>query len=368
MEQWRLNFGKNRTIIKDGRKPVTPPLKTLWFIVVVFAFSGASHPISLLAQLAAAPEQKQAPPIPNTDDLEVLLRQFAAAGTKTKSEFETTAQFEARIKQSRPAGRTYAFVYGSYASSGSASQALPEEVQLMTQRFPPSFAYNADEGIMTTTLSPDLTLKVVVRRVDSEIGQNSFGATTNFQSVLFDEFAVNASKASVYWINDKFHRDAAYPGLERIKLSFPLSVEQAREIKPYLRIVLAGTVSGTEVHCSPYREAATLRIPVQRDRQRCAIDFDITELRIVDARTGKEVTTFSSTFGPHKIGETFRAWLAITALDKVCQKTPKTPACEKLPIVKKTGHGELVTTDDSRREVAWVFTDGKLDRIRRHGQ
>jgi hypothetical protein len=347
---------------------VTPLLKTPWLIVVVFTFSGVSHPISLLAQRVGAPERGQAATIPNTDDLEVLFRQFATAGTETKSEFETTAQFEARIKQSRPAGRTYAFVYGSYASSGSASQALPEEVQLLTQRFPPSFAYNADEGIMTTVLSSDLTLKVVVRRVGSEIGQNSFGATTNFQSVLFDEFAVNASRASVYWLNDELYRDEAYRGLEMTKLSFPLSVEQARDIKPYLRIVLAGTVSGTEVHCSSYREAATLRIPVQRDGQRCSIEFDITEVRIVDARTGKEVTTFSSTFGPHKIGETFRAWLAITALDKACQRTPRTPDCERLSIIKKTGHGEFVTTDDSHREVAWIFTNAKLDRIRRHGQ
>jgi len=312
---------------------VTPPLKTLWLTIVAFTFSGASHPTSLLAQLAAVPEQTQATTIPNTDDLEVLFQQFATAGTGTKSEFETTAQFEARIKQSRPPGMTYAFVYGSYASSGSASQPLPEEVQLLTQRFPPSFAYNADEGIMTAALGPDLTLKVVVRRVDSEIGQNSFGATTNFQSVLFDEFAVNASRASVSWLKGQLYDD--YPALQRTKLSFPLSVEQAREIKPYLRIVLAGTVSGTEVHCGPYREAATLRIPVQRDGNRCSIDFDIAEVRIVDARTGKEVTTFSATFGSHKIGETFRAWLAVTALDKACQKTPKTLACEKLSTIKR---------------------------------
>ena len=162
----------------------------------------------------------------------------------------------------------------------------------MTQRFPPSFAYNADEGVMTTTLSPDLTLKVVVRRVDSQIGQNSSGATVNFQSVLFDKFAVNASRASVYWLNDELFRGEDRL-LERPKLSFPLSVEQAREIKPYLRVVLAGTVSNTEVLCSPYRESATLRIPVQRDGQRCTIDFDIMEVRIVDARTGKEVTTLT---------------------------------------------------------------------------
>jgi hypothetical protein len=134
---------------------VKPPPKTLWLTVVAFAFGAATHPISMLAQLVAVPEQKQAATIPDTDDLEVLFREFATAGTATKSEFEPTAQFEARIKQSRPAGRTYAFVYGSYASSASASQALPEEVQLLTQRFPPSFAYNADEGVMTTTLGSD---------------------------------------------------------------------------------------------------------------------------------------------------------------------------------------------------------------------
>jgi len=356
-EQWRLHLGKHRTIIRDGFNPVTPTLKTLWCTVVVFAFSS----------LAAVPEQEQAATIPSTDDLEAVVRQFAAAGTATKSEFETTAQYEARIQQSRPAGRRYAFVDGSYASSGSASQVLPEAlVPLMTQRFPPSFAYNADEGVMTTTIPDDLTLKVVVRRADSEIGQNSFGARTNFQSILSDEFAVDASRASVSWLNDELFRD--YPGLFHPTFSFPLSVEQAREIKPYLRIVLAGTVSGTEVRCRPYRTAATLSKPVQLDAQRCSIDFDITEVRIVDARTGKEVTTFNSTFGPHKVGETFRAWLAITALDKACQRTPKTPDCEKLAIIKKAGHGEFSTTDDSHREVAWIFTNGKLDRIRGHGR
>jgi len=57
------------------------------------------------------------------------------------------------------------------------------------------------------------------------------------ENLLVDE--VVPEKPSVYWLNDELYRDEAYRGLERTKLSFPLSVEQAREIKPYLRIVLA---------------------------------------------------------------------------------------------------------------------------------
>jgi hypothetical protein len=32
--------------------------------------------------------------------------------------------------------------------------------------------------------------------------------------------------------------------------------------------------------------------------------------------------------------------------------------------IKKSGHGEFDMVDDSHREVAWIFTDGRLARIR----
>lgn len=339
----------------------THPVRTSWLIIAIISSMGASHPVPLLAQALPRPEGVTA--VPNTNDLEDLVRELGAAGTTTKSEFETTAQFEARVKQSKLADRKYAFVYGSYASSSSASQTVPESlVPLITQRTPPSFAYNADSGLMTTSIPDDLTLKVVARRADSAIGQNSFGARAEFRSVLADEFAVNASRASAFWLNDALFRD--YPFPNHPQFSFPLGIDHAREVKPYLRVVLVGTLTSTEVKCQSFREAATLSKPFEIERRRCSVDFDITELHIIDARTGTGVITFNSSIGPHKIGEKFRDWLSAEGLDKACQKAPKTAACQMITAIRKTGNGEFVSASGSRQDVSWIFSDGKLDRIR----
>lgn len=336
----------------------TCPARTQWLIVAI-----VSSMLALPSLLAQTPSGLEHASALNTDDIEELVRELGAAGLATKSEFETTAQFEARTQKSALKDREYAFLYGSYAWPSSASQEAPESlVSLFVQRTPPSFAYNADNGVMTASIPDDLTLKVVVRRADSAIGQNSFGARAEFRSIVADEFAVSASRRSAFWLNDAPFRD--YPGPYHPRFSFPLGSDQAREMKRYLRVVLVGKLSDTEVDCQRFREAATLSKPVEIERRRCSVNFDIAEVRIIDVRTGKEVTAFSSAFGRHKVGEGVRDWLSAEGLDRACRKTPKTAACERLGAIKKTGIGEFISAADSRQEVSWTFSDGKLDRIR----
>jgi hypothetical protein len=77
---------------------------------VVLTFSGALHPISLLAQRVGATEQEQAATIPNTDDLEVLFRQFATAGTGTNLSLKLRLSLRQESNnRGRQAGRTHSF-------------------------------------------------------------------------------------------------------------------------------------------------------------------------------------------------------------------------------------------------------------------
>jgi hypothetical protein len=304
-------------------------------------------PLLLVAATTMALAQAPSDAIPNTDDIEVLVRQFIATGSGTKSEFETTAQFEARIKQGSQAGRRYAFVHGSSDS----------------------FAYDADKGVMTASTLPldsRLSIKEVLRSTDSKVGQNSYGARTDFLSSVYDEFGIVLSKASISWLNVTI--------LEDIKLSFPLSIDRAQEIKPYLRMVLVGTVPDTQVYRDEGYSAATVSNPIEKTLHWLYINFDITEVRIVDARTGNEVAKFTSTYaGPHRIGETFQKWLAINHMNMadICQKNHKgdhsmdfKAVCKKLSALRDTGHGEFYTVDDARRGFGWIFIDGKVAEIR----
>jgi hypothetical protein len=150
------------------------------------------------------------------DDIEKFFQSSAAP----KSEFETTAQYEARRNSARMTGRPLAL--------------LLDDTRVNT------FAYDADTGMMTATIPTSkvffileqsrpthtvIKVHVIERQKDEYVGQNAYGAERRIQRSRSDLYGVV--------INQDFNST----------LVFPLDSTTARENKPFLHLGFACTVA-----------------------------------------------------------------------------------------------------------------------------
>ena len=143
------------------------------------------------SQTPAAPKSKPSAPSipkskatspqrPTTDDIESVVRQLVALGPGTKSEFETTAQFEARVQKTSQPDKQYTFSYCTGLNPSSSG--VPFGVC--------DYAYDADKEAMTVYMDmeerhfrpdykslPAIRIKNVTRRTEHHVGTNSFGAS-----------------------------------------------------------------------------------------------------------------------------------------------------------------------------------------------
>lgn len=239
-----------------------------------------AKPVETPARQAATPKPTTAV-IPNTDDIEPLIRQLVAAGSGKKDEFETTAQFQARQANVIPKEKIYAFA--------------PEHYDY-------NFEYDADKAVMRAHVlltggrfenESSIWITTVVRRTEDHVGMNSFGAKTVFISRFSDEFGVVISKESDAWLRSFLDEKNAVPPIrEPLIFSFPMEIERAKEMKANLRLVLIGTVPDTGLHKDHHHSAATISDPIEATRDAYYANFSVSEVRVVDARTGQPVAQF----------------------------------------------------------------------------
>jgi hypothetical protein len=253
-----------------------------------------------LGQTPAAPKSKASAPNipkskatstqrPTTDDIESVVRQLVALGPGIKGEFETTAQFEARVQKTSQPDKQYTFSY--CAGLNPSSSGVPFGVC--------DYAYDADKETMTVYMDmeerhfrpdynslPAIRIKNVTRRTEHHVGTNSFGARVQFTSRFDDDFGVVLSQASVSWLVS-LSRSSPDPAF-----SFPLSIETVRGIKASLRLVLIGTVPGILVYRDDSFDAATVSFPFEVTIKRFYLQFSVIEVRIIDSRTANVLATF----------------------------------------------------------------------------
>jgi TonB family protein len=371
LSQWRFQPGT-----KDGR-PVT------WNDTKVsmdfrLAVQSQSHPCGLKAltfgtssQTASANDDCLPTTIPNTptqaanqaiehqtDDIETVVHQFLTTGAGTKSEFETTAQFETRMKQLTQPDKKYAFAY-----------------DLSCDDHYCVFMYDADEAVMTASImttghaadanhSYTITIKDVMRHIDRHIGQNAYGAKVDVVSSFSDNYAILISRDADVWLHS-FSPRVSDPGALYSTLQFPLNIERARRLKMNLRVIFVGTIPNAQVYRESGFRAATVSDPSERTLQWFYINFDLSEVRIIDVESGHVVADFSreeatSQIGPHRIGETFQVWLAINQIDLPALCREDKGVCKRLTAIQHTGHGEFSTADASHGTVGWIFKGGKV--------
>ena len=246
---------------------------------------------------------------PTADDIESLVRQLVALGSGTKGEFETTAQFDARVQRASQPDKQYTLTYCTGLQQSSSFSIFGAC----------DYAYDADQGTMTVYIGmeerqfkPDYTpvpavrIKTVTRRTEHHVGTNSFGAVVPFTSRFDEDFGVVPSQASVSWFVslEPTSPEEARLGTEYAKLremyptshapafSFPLGVEKARDIKASLRLMLVGTVPGLLVYREDSFDAATVSDPLEVTTRRFYVQFSVNEVRIIDSRTGNVLANF----------------------------------------------------------------------------
>jgi hypothetical protein len=245
----------------------------------------------IVAARAQSPEQR--PPLtnPKGDDIEALVRDFMADGAGVKGEFETTAQFEARMKKGIQADRRYAFIC--------------EESSYW------SFSYDADKAAMTASVRTIgfgdyasskssratekelIPIKETVRSTSTRVGQNALGVSATILSSVSDEFALVISQEAAVCLYSHSPKDDP-TNLTPVDpytatMTFPLTIERAQRIKPSLRIVFVGTMPNAQVFREEGYHTPTVNDPNERTVHRYYINFDPVEVRFVNTATGETV-------------------------------------------------------------------------------
>jgi hypothetical protein len=216
--------------------------------------------------------------------------------------FETATEFEQRMAQASIVGKMYAF-----------AQDYPRDT-----RSPSPFVYDADAGVMGFSVSfdgdrfpPDYkeepSVLVRSRTVHVRYFPGTMWRTGQKITIRFDSrhhFGLIPSGAA--WLNSHFPEHEAEEqraGAVRLTsfhphFSFPCGVTDAKSLKPYLYVALAGTLLDPNVYFNHGLIARTASDSsdanyIDADYTSYFLRFELMEVRAVDSRTGAVVARFS---------------------------------------------------------------------------
>jgi hypothetical protein len=199
------------------------------------------------------------------DDIEKSLQ----PSVSPKSEFETTAQYEARRAAARMTGK--------------------QLVLLLDDAREETFKYDADTGMMTATiptskvfflLEPNRPTYQVIkvhkidRQKDEYTGQNAYGAERRIERLRSTLYGVV--------INQNFNST----------LVFPLDPNTARETKPYLHLGFACTVTNDALLKNLTSHEPTIKEPYDVAILENYVQVALSEFFVFDARTGVALLRF----------------------------------------------------------------------------
>jgi hypothetical protein len=203
-------------------------------------------------------------PVAGEDILKVI-SDLKRAGASPKSEFETTAAFEARIA-SVPEKFKKQMVFPLVAGSDNIVR------------------YNADQGMVSVSLFPSfpisgsqvlhvLPLRRVVHEYPPYMASNSFGVTKPISRKVVEEQGIEIGSARI------------------IGLQFPLDAARASVVKPLLCFAIQGAVSQALVYSGTTRHTPTMSEPSDSALAGEYVPVAVTQLLAIDVRDGSIVAT-----------------------------------------------------------------------------
>ena len=207
--------------------------------------------------------------------VQVIDALIAAGGAKAKGEFETTRDFDSRMK--------------------ALSSRYGQLVFLVSEQTTASFKYDADAGEMTVELSAYVAFDGS-ENLDTRVFHLS-GLVQNASYVIKNPYGIETSrkKKNYFQYGVKIGPDspvlAAMSSNDNTAVTvytftFPCDGAAARSIKPYLRAVVVGSMIGGHVYQSS--EPLDLFSAVSVEQLNVLyVPFHIQEVRVVDVRTNK---------------------------------------------------------------------------------
>lgn len=206
-----------------------------------------------------------------------------ASSNQGKKEFETTAEFTARIAKANSLP-----VYGQVARDG--LLAFPEDfTEAKYDADKGEFAVEEFFGVVDIAEVPDEATKdsaafstgrdhVTSRQtVDA---QNSFGATAKVEKITGESFKIKLNGLSRFGApvseNDF---------LPRLKFSFPVPIKKARQVKSNLSLLFIYRAKSTMSH-EDYQKA-TLENPEEKSTNEHYVVGDIEQIWVFDNNTGE---------------------------------------------------------------------------------
>ena len=245
-------------------KPTELPVIAITVAVVALA-QGSSQQTAgqcLMCRTAPAPVAAPAERLGSTftgDSIEALVQAIKKKSVP-KSEFETTAAYEARLNGERRDEGTFVFV--------------------LDQR---QFSYDADAEMMTASISmnkrkfssePDhpeywvLSVRHVLGSRTEYVGSNAFGVEAAVSSTISQDFSVILEQS-----------------LEP-DLFLPMNPTTAQDVKPHLRTGLTCTLSSDKVFQDFSRHEPTISDPIDDFITYSFVPVTVREMFVFDKRDG----------------------------------------------------------------------------------
>jgi hypothetical protein len=191
------------------------------------------------AQAPAAPRRgaASAPAAPGkatfSDDIVAAFREVQASGSAlVKDEFESTAQYHARLRSLKGKGETKKYVF------------IVEK-----DRDNYTFEYNADAEQMHLTVgtkylvSDTVQLRSIQTVLGTYVGTNAFGVKKIITRTVEDTYYVSLSSSSPFRLFGKDPYDMFEPAM----FTWAMDPAAAKATKEYLRIAVVGTVPSPEL-------------------------------------------------------------------------------------------------------------------------
>lgn len=227
-----------------------------------------------------------------------VFREVQASGLAgPKGEFESTAQYEARLASWKAKGATKKYVFA---------------VEQGEDNY--TFNYDADAEEMALTVgneylvSNTIPLRVIRTVLGTYVGTNVFGVKKIITRMVEDTYSAELSRSSPFQLFSKGEYGILAPAM----FSWKMNSAAASANKAYLRIAVVGTIPSPEATEEQGLREPTIDHPRQSLLHSRTIPFSLEELRVLDSRTGATVASFPPQqdplvkSGPSSNGSVFR--------------------------------------------------------------
>lgn len=220
-------------------------------------------------------------------DIRAVVRRIEESPlSKPKSEFETTAQYAARMSAFRDKDFQCVFIipnktdaYGtsqqfSYDADG---QTLTSSVSFALMRIPEVASLPGHHGF--------LMIRADQKREEHYVGVNAFGVRRNVTRSYDDTYElILADTNGIFGPSG----EGAYEASEA-PIRLPMGADQARDLKPNLQIAIVCTVTSPRVYEDFETENATVTSPSEDHTRARFIAIRPDQVWVFDRRTGRIV-------------------------------------------------------------------------------